>query len=194
MSNEIPKMNEAEESSDEKEQAKADYRTGLDFLKNGETTFAAHAFHNALMGYQQLGDEHGVANAADKLADVCLAREEYPQALEHINVAYAICEKEEDQSSLITLRRKIAQAKTGMGNYEEARTIYLDLVDYYEGSRNPKGTVEALELLAELYLRQGDNTAAADAYRTVAAIHANFRHRKIAQEFIDKAAAIEAGA
>ncbi len=194
MSNEIPKMSEVEEHNQEKEQAKADYKTGLDFLRNGETTFAAHAFHNAMMGYRQLGDQHGMANAADKLADVCLEREEYPQALEHIATAYAICEKEEDQSSLISLRRKIARAKAGMGKYDEAGAIYIDLVDYYQGSRSPKGTVEVLELLAELYLKKGDPGAAADAYRTVAAIHANFKHKKIAQEYLAKAEALAAGA
>lgn len=193
MSNEIPKMSEIEQSNDEKAQAKADYKTGLDFLKNGDQTMAAYAFHNALMGYQQLNDDHGVANAADKLADICLAREEYPQALQHIDTAYAICAKEEDQSSLISLRRKIAQAKTGMGKYDEVLELYFELIDFYQGSLNPKGTVEIMEKIAEIYLKQGDTAAAADAYRTVAGIHTNFKHKKIAEEFLEKAAAAEAG-
>ncbi|MDH5298865.1 MAG: tetratricopeptide repeat protein [Desulfobulbaceae bacterium] len=194
MSNDIPTANEVEDDKDEKEQAKADYRTGMDFLKKGDLTLAAYAFHNALMGYQQLNDEHGVANAADKLADICLEREEYPQALNHIEISYAICEKEEDQSSLISLRRKIARAKTGMGKLDEAGRIYLDLIDYYEGSRNPKGTVEVVEKLAEIYLLQGDTAAAADAYRTVASIHANFNHKAIAAQYLEKATVIESGA
>ncbi|MDH3359806.1 MAG: tetratricopeptide repeat protein [Desulfobulbaceae bacterium] len=192
MSNEmIPKMSEVEEQNDAKEQAKADYKTGVDFLKNGEITFAAHAFHNALMGCQELGDLHGVANAADKLADICMEREEYQQALKHIETAYAICEKEQDQSSLISLQRKIAQAKIGMGKYDEVLSLYYDLIDFYQGSLNPKGSVETMEKIAEVYLLQGNKSAAADTYRTIASIHTNFKHKKIAAEFLDKASALE---
>ena len=194
MSNEmIPKMSDIEEKNETKEQTNADYKTGLDFLKNGETTFAAHAFHNALMGSMELGDDHGVANAADKLADICLEREEYPQALKHIETAFAICEKEQDQSSMISLRRKIAQAKTGMGKYDEVLEIFFDLIDFYKGSLNPKGTVEVMEKIAEVYLLQGNTAAAADTYRTIAGIHTNFHHKKIAEEFMDKAATVEKG-
>lgn len=194
MSTEIPKMSDVEEQNDGKEQAKADYKTGQDFMKNGELTFAAHAFHNALMGYKELGDDHGVANAADKLADICLAREEYQLALQHIDTAYAICEKEQDQSSTTSLRRKIALAKLGMGKYDEVLELYFDLIDYYKGSLNPKGTVEVMEKIAEVYLLQGKADAAADTYRTIAGIHTNFHHKKIAQEFMDKATAVEKGA
>jgi len=192
MSNEIiPKMSEIEEKNETKEQCNADYKTGLDFLKNGEITFAAHAFHNALMGCLELGDDHGVANAADKLADICLEREEYPQALKHIETAYAICEKEQDQSSMISLKRKIAQAKIGMKKYDEVLSLYYDLIDFYQGSLNPKGSVETMEKIAEVYILQENKSAAADTYRTIASIHKNFKHKKVAQEFLDKASALE---
>ncbi len=194
MSNEIiPKMSDIEAKNETKEQSNADYKTGLDFLKNGEITFAANAFHNALMGCQELGDMHGVANAADKLADICLEREEYPQALQHIETAFAICNKEQDQSSTLSLRMKIAKAKTGMGKYDEVLALYYELIDFHRGSLNPQATVEVMEKIAEVYLLQDNSSAAADAYRTIAGIHTNFKHNRTAKTFMDKAAAIEAG-
>jgi len=186
-------MSDIEAKEEIKEQTNADYKTGLDFLKNGETTFAAHAFHNALMGSLEMGDEHGVANAADKLADICLEREEYPQALQHINTAFEICEKEQDQSSTLSLKMKIAKAKTGMGKYDEVLALYYELVDFHQGSLNPQATVEVMEKIAEIYLIQDNTGGAADAYRTIAKIHKNFKHNRTAQQFYDKADTIEAG-
>jgi len=191
MSEETSNLPPVEESSDTKTQAQADYKTGQDFLVKGDTTLAAHAFHNALLGFQECNDLHGVANAVDKLADICMDRREYAQALKHIDTAYQICEKEEDQQSTISLRHKIAAAKTGMEKYDEALETYFDLIDHYQGSLNPKGTVETMEKVAELYLLKNNPAGAADAYRTIASIHANFKHKKVAQEFNDKADALD---
>lgn len=187
MSENIITQPPATEGGDAKEQAKADYKTGQDFLVKGDTALAAHAFHNAMLGFQECNDLHGVANAADKLADICMDRQEFSQALKHIETAYEICEKEEDQQSTISLRQKIAAAKTGMKKYDEALEIYFDLIDHYRGSLNPKGTVETMEKVAEVYLQQGNTSGAADAYRTIASIHANFKHKKVAQEYNEKA-------
>jgi len=191
MSEETNNQSPTKEGGDTKEHAKADYKTGQDFLVKGDTTLAAHAFHNAMLGFQECGDEHGVANAADKLADICMNRQEYDQALKHIETAYAICEKEEDQQSTISLRQKIGTAKTGMKKYDEALEIYFDLIDHYRGSLNPKGTVETMEKVAEVYQLLNNTAGAADAYRTIASIHTNFKHKKVAQEYIDKADALD---
>ena len=67
--------------------AKADYKAGREFLAKGEYAQAAMALHNALHGFEEQGDEQGVANAADRLGDVCLAREEYRLALDHFQRA-----------------------------------------------------------------------------------------------------------
>ena len=65
-----------------KDPAKADYKAGRDFLKQGEYAQAAVSFHNALKGFEEQGDEQGIANASDRLGDVCLAKEEYTKAME----------------------------------------------------------------------------------------------------------------
>lgn len=191
MSEETSNLPPVAEIGDTKEQAKADYKTGQDFLVKGDTALAAHAFHNAMLGFQECNDEHGVANAADKLADICMDRQEYEPALKHIETAYEICKKEEDQQSTISLRQKIATAKTAMKKFDEALEIYFDLIAHYQGSLNPKGTVETMEKVAEVYLLQDNPSGAADAYRTIASIHTNFKHKKVAKEYNDKADAID---
>ena len=66
---------------------------------------AAVAFHNALFGYEEKGDENGIANASNQLGHVCLARKEYEQAKRHYQRAWEICEKLQDPMSLIALSK-----------------------------------------------------------------------------------------
>ena len=47
-------------------------------------------------GFEEQGDEQGVANASDRLGDACLARDEYAMAIANFQRACAICEKEDD--------------------------------------------------------------------------------------------------
>ena len=50
-------------------------------------------------GFEEQGDEQGVANASDRLGDACLARDEYAMAIANFQRACAICEKEDDSFS-----------------------------------------------------------------------------------------------
>jgi len=171
--------------------AKADYMSGRQYYSQGEYTQAAMAFHNALRGFEEQGDDQGVANASDRLGDVCLAREEYGMALDHYQRAFDICLKEEDIFSQAALNKKRAVAFRRLGKLERALDILLDLFDHHAETRNPKGTVEILEVIAEVYLEQGDGQKAADALRTIAGIHRNFKHARLAEEFEQRARAVE---
>lgn len=173
------------------DQAKQDYKQGRELLTKGEYPQAAIAFHNALKGFEEQGNQHGVANASDRLGDVCLAREEYGMALDNYKRAYAICEKEEDSFSLVALNKKMASAYDKMGDHDAALRILLDMVEHYYLTKNPKGATETLERLAEVYQQMGEKRKAADTYRTIASIHANFKHKRLAGEYEQKAAALE---
>jgi tetratricopeptide (TPR) repeat protein len=173
--------------------AKADYKEGRDFLAKGEYAQAAMAFHNALKAFEERGDEQGIANCADRLGDVCVAKEEYQMALEHFQRAYAICDKEKDVFSTVTLNKKIAGIHKRTGELDKALSILLDIFDHYTQLRDPKGTVEILEVIAEVYQEKGDNDNAADTLRTIAGIHRNFKHTRQAEEFAARAAALKQG-
>ena len=58
------------EKATQKTQAQQDYEKGQELLQKREMPQAAAAFHNALVGFEQDGDENGVANASDKLGDI----------------------------------------------------------------------------------------------------------------------------
>ncbi len=64
------------------------------------------SLHNALVGYEQQEKEEGIANANDKLGDVCLAQQQYEKALTYFEKAYAICKKHDDLMSILALRKK----------------------------------------------------------------------------------------
>jgi len=180
----------AEEDKQEKSPAQQDYDRGREFMSNNDPVQAANLFHNALIGFEQGGDENGVANATDKLGDLCLEKKDYAKAIEHYRRAYAICEKAADEFSLTALNKKIARAQCGLADFDAAINIHLDLMETYRIYNNPGKVVETLETLAEIYLQKGDRDAAIDALRVAANIHNGFNHKRHAQALLDKAAEI----
>lgn len=184
-------------AADEKEPPdpnQAEYEKGQEFLKNNEAAQAANAFHNALLGFEQCGNEKGVANASDKLGDLCLARQDFATAISHFEKAYGICDKEGDDFSIIALHQKIAKAHRGLQQYDAAVAIYLDLLDSFQRFNNPAQAVETFETMAETYREMGDRDKAADALRAAAGIHHSFKHFRQAQDLLTRAEAVARGA
>ncbi len=174
-----------------KDPAKKDYKEGREFFDRGDYSQAAVALHNALKGFEEQGDTAGVANASDRLGDVCLARNEYQMAIGNFLKSYEICEKGDDSFSMVSLNKKIALAHKKLGQYDEALKLLLDVFEHYSLMRNPKGTVEILEVIAEVYQELGQNKKAADSYRTIASIHTNFKHQRLAQNYETRADLVE---
>lgn len=177
----------------ETDPARKDYSEGRHLFSKGEYSRAAHAFHNALMGFEEQGDEQGVANASDRLGDACFARDEYAMAIANYQRAFVICEKEDDSFSQLALNKKMAAAYRKLGDHEKSFELLYDILEHYRLTQNPKGAVDVLIVIAETYSEQGEKTKAADAYRSVASIHARFKHSRLAEEFNQRAQAVEQG-
>ncbi len=193
MSDQNKDMGINQESLETEEPVQVDYAQGKKLRESGDDTQAASCFHNALMSYEQDGDEKGVANASAQLGDICAVRAEHEKAIAHYQRAYEICDKENDSFSLIALQKKMVISKRALKQYDEAIRIYLNVIDIYSGCNNPSGTVAIMEELAKFYLEIGERQKAADTYRTIASIHKNFSHTLQAKEFTDKAAQVEQG-
>ena len=191
--NTIGPMASADNPAEETNPARKDYLEGRKLHSQGEYTQAAMAFHNALRGFEEQGDEQGIANASDRLGDACLAREEYAMAIANYQRAFAICEKEDDSFSQLALNKKMAAAYRKLGDRGKALELLYDMLEHYRLTQNPKGAVEVLIVIAETYLEQGDKAGAADTYRSVASIHARFKHVRLAEEFNQRAVALEQG-
>ena len=168
---------------DDDNPAKKDYREGRKLLQDGDYTRAAVAFHNALMGFEEQGDQIGVANSADRLGDACLAKDEFAMAVANYQQAYGICEKECDSFSLLSLEKKMAAAYRKLGDTDKSFELLYNILEHYRQTNNPKGAVEVLALIAEIYKEQGDTSAAGDAYRSISSIHQRFGHKRQASEF-----------
>jgi len=180
-------MHNPEQKQDEKSQARLDYEEGLGLLQNGNTAQAANMFHNALIGFEQEKDVIGIANATDKLGDICAEHREFDKALQHYDRVISICQDQGDSISVFVLDKKKAKLHADCGKHEEAINMYLDIVDQYSAMRNPKGAVETLETLANVYIDAGNLEKAADCYRTAASIHANYKHKRHAEDLNKKA-------
>jgi tetratricopeptide (TPR) repeat protein len=174
--------------------AQAEYSQGKALLERNELGPAAVALHNALLGFEEQNNEGGVANASNQLGSLCLLRNEFDAALRHFRRAEEICQRLHDPMSLQALSRQYIRAYTGSGQYKKAIAQCLDLLDVFEANNNPKGVVEIMEQMAEIYLQAGEKKSAADAYKTIASIHNNFKHKNIAAQFLEKAQHIEEGA
>lgn len=170
--------------------ARLDYVKGRAQLSAGNYSEAALSFHNALKGFEEQGDEQGVANALDRIGDTCMAKEEYEIALENFKGALTICEKEDDSFSAVSLHKKMAACYRKLDRLDEALELLYDMLEHYQLTKNPKGVVDILLVTAEVYVQQGRINEAADAYRTISSIHANFKHKRLANEFAGRAEAL----
>lgn len=188
-------MSEKSPTDKEKEaplsQSQIDYDAGKEFLEKGEKAQAANAFHNALLGFEKDNDESGIANASDKLGDLCLENNDFDQALSHWQSAYDICQKTSDRLSLFSIEKKRAKLYWQWKNYEEAISRYLKIIDEYYSNNDPQGTVDTLETLSNIYLESGDKVNAADCLRTAASIHKRFKHNNFHDRLMKKAKEIE---
>ncbi len=173
------------------DQAKQDYMSGRKNFSEGDYTQAVINFHNALKGFEEKGDIQGVANASDRLGDTCMAREQYEMAVDHFQRAAEICEQEDDSFSQIALNKKLAVAFEKIGEPDKAFELYFDMLEHYQLTNNPKGVVGVLESVAALYEEVGEKEKAADTYRTISSIHANFKHNRIAADFAERADKLE---
>lgn len=175
------------QKQEDKSQARLDYAAGLEFLKNGETAQAANMFHNALIGFEQEKDINGIANATDKLGDICAERRDFDKALQHYDRVIDICQDQGDSISVFSIDKKKAKLHADCGKHKEAINMYLDIMDQYNAMRNPQGTVDTLETLAQVYVDAGKREKAADCYRTAASIHEKYKHRQHAENFMKRA-------
>lgn len=176
---------------EEKSQAQLDYESGVAAMKNKNFGQAANAFHNAMIAYEQEEDKTGLANANDKLGDVCRESQEFEKALSYYEKAFALCEEFDDIYSIISLEDKRAQCLQGLKQYDAAIALYMDMLDRFERMRSPGSAVTILVKMADVFTEAGDLHGAIDACRTAASIHANFSHKRKAQQLLDRAAELE---
>lgn len=184
-----PKEEKKKRSSDP---IQAEYDDGVEFLKNKEYSQAALSLQNALIGYEKKQHQDGIANACNQLGNVCMEKEEFEKARAHYQRAWDICKRFDDTMSLLSLSQQFIIIHREAGEFGKAIEICLDMIDAHHGHNNPGGVVKSMESMADIYLQQGDKKKAADAYRSIAAIHFNFKHKNFAKRFEEKADALEA--
>ncbi|MGL1930340.1 MAG: hypothetical protein OCC45_01115 [Desulfotalea sp.] len=168
-----------------------EFEDGKKFLGNGDLAQAAITFHNVLLGHEEKNNENGVANAVNQLGLVCMAKEEYAQARVHFQRAYKICDKNFDEMSLMALDRQFLAIHRSLKEYDKAIDKCLDFIKIFQQNRDPNGTVLMLEEMAHIYEDADDLAKAADTYRTIASIHKNYKHAKLAEDFMKKAESLE---
>ncbi len=174
-----------------KDPVQEEFDEGKRFLEQEEFSQAAACFHNVLRVREEQKDEAGIANACNQLGHVCLMKQEYDLAEKHYKRAWDICDKLNDFMSLLAVEHKFLEVYRGRKEYDKAIRGCLDLMDKYRDLNNPQASVAILETLASIFIDSGNKAGAADAYRTIASIHKNFKHEKYAERYEQKAVALE---
>jgi len=169
----------------------AEYEDGVEFIANKEYAQAALALHNALVGYEKKNHQDGIANASNQLGVVCMKKGEFDKAREHFQRAWDICERFDDRMSLLAISEQFIIIYRDAKEYKKAIELCLDMLDTHHSHNNPDGSVKVMEIMADIYVDQGEKAKAADAYRSIASIHSNFDHKNFAKRFEEKAAALE---
>lgn len=196
MSNEIQSLDsiapmEKSNEAGSNDPTQKEYEEGKKFLENKEYGQAAVCLHNALVEFQEKNDDNGIANASNQLGNLCLEREDFEKALPHYERAFEICDKSNDRMSILAILHNVVDAYRGLKSYDNAVETCLDILDLYQDNRDPQGTVQILEKVAEIYLADGKSHKAADTYRTISSIHKNFDHPNIAKDYLAKAEELE---
>ncbi|MBU0946382.1 MAG: tetratricopeptide repeat protein [Proteobacteria bacterium] len=187
----IQQVGKKKEKKRSQDPIQAEFEDGKEFLKKKELSQAALAFHNVLRGFEEKKNQDGIANACNQLGNVCLEKKEFEKALQYYKRSWEICDRFNDPMSLLALSKQLVIVYRGLGEYKKALQSCLDMLETYELNNNPQGTVETMESMSELYLDQGEKDKAADAFRTIASIHANYNHKNIAEGFLKKAKELE---
>jgi len=188
----IQQADKKEEKKRSSDPVQAEYEDGQDFLKENDLTQAAIAFHNALRGFEEKNHQDGIANCSNQLGNVCLEKGDFDKARHHYLRAWEICDRFDDPMSLLALSGQLVAVYRGLGEYDKAMGLCLDMLETHNLNNNPKDTVATMELMADIYLDQDEKAKAADAYRTIASIHKNFNHMGFAKRFMAKAEELEA--
>ena len=168
-----------------------EYEEGKKYLANNEFGQAAVSLHNALLGYEEKADKKGIANASNQLGIVCLRRKDYKQAEKHFLRCLDLCNEMNDAVSVVSVKKQLIELYQNSGQFDMAIDQCMSLFDWYTANNDPQGTVYILEVMAEIYQEKDEPAKSADAYRTIASIHKNFKHLTIADRYLAKAAALE---
>jgi len=187
----IKKKKEEKKKKRSSDPVQAEYEDGVGFIANKEYGQAALSLHNALVGYEKKNHQDGIANASNQLGIVCMKKGEFEKAREHYQRAWDICERFDDDMSLLALSEQFVLIHREAKEYTEAIAFCLSMLDTHHKHNNPDGTVKVMESMAEIYVEQGEKAKAADAYRHIASIHFNYNHKNFARRFEEKAEALE---
>jgi len=165
-----------------KDPIQAEFEEGKRFLEEKNYAQAALAFHNVLLSYEEKNDKNGIANASNRLGEVCLGKKDYEQAEKHFQRAMKIVVAADDPMSEMMLSQQLIEVYAGKKEHAKAIEVCLSLMEDYKNNNNPQGVVTILEKMAVIFIDAGDKNKAKDAYRTAASIHRSYKHKGIAEE------------
>jgi tetratricopeptide (TPR) repeat protein len=118
----------------------------------------------ALRQYEKSKVSRGIADTLGVLAEVYSAQNDFQQALAQAERSTAIYEQLGDRIQTAVSRNGVAGDYAGLGNYDQARKIYEELLKQTEGFGDAGGAAVLRNAIGDTWAEQG-RYSALDYYR-----------------------------
>ncbi len=121
-----------------------------------EYTLARQHFETRIKMAKDLGDTSAIANRTLKLADMALLIDgDVAQAQYLFDEALTLLEQQDDPSDFAIARNILGDLKRVNGDLAQAQSLYLSVLQYYQGSGDKRKVGKCLIGLAQVFLAQG---------------------------------------
>lgn len=137
---------------------------GLTREANGDYEKAREFYLQALVIYQDIGDESGIADSHKNIGDAYWELEKYSDAIKHYSQAVSYFEKENNQLRIANTKINIGTSYYLMGSYQQAVDFFIACRTIYLKLNNLEGLANTADYLGRIYTAQGDDDIALSYY------------------------------
>jgi len=159
------KMEQFSETDIKRNEALKFYEEGLVNFNRGMTLDAIKSLEQAAAICEELQDEAGIANCAEKIGDSMLVRGNFNGAITQYQRSLAICEKHNDPLGIVILIEKIIDIFRKQGELENVLSYSFYALEKLENTGDSGRTAMFISTIGDIYERQGKINEALDSYR-----------------------------
>jgi tetratricopeptide (TPR) repeat protein len=157
-------------STDTRVRAIALQNLGTIAAQTGEWTRSRECFRESVNCFQRAGDAWGEAVALNNYGRAALDHGNMMMAEELLEQAVGAARRVEDFDSAALAMLNQAEALAGMGRLPRAMELATTALEFYATSGNAFRRSEALRILGDIQLKQGDRSAARQRYTEALAL------------------------
>ncbi len=159
------KMEQPNETDIKRNEALKLYEEGLINFNRGMTLDAIKSLEQAAAICEELQDEAGIANCAEKIGDSMLVRGNFTGAIAQYQRALAMCEKHNDPLGIVILIEKLVDIFRKQGEFDNVLSYSFYALEKLESAGDSGRAAMFISTIGDTFEKQGKIDEALDAYR-----------------------------